>query len=92
MFGRYRRRTMMAITGQMFAQLNGINVISFYLPSTLSKAGYTTKQALLYNAANSVIYCAATIPTWILADRWGRRPLLMYGGKIYLITQVYVHW
>ncbi|CAG8947111.1 unnamed protein product [Penicillium salamii] len=81
MFGRYRHRTVMALSGQMFAQLNGINVISFYLPSTLSSAGYTTDQALLYTAGNSLIYTAATIPTWYLADRWGRRPLLMYGGS-----------
>ncbi|KAI9040674.1 uncharacterized protein KD926_007754 [Aspergillus affinis] len=44
MFGRYRHQTVMAISAQMFAQLNGINVISFYLPGTLSKAGYTTDQ------------------------------------------------
>jgi MFS family permease len=82
MFGRYRRRTLIAITAQMFAQLNGINVISFYLPGTLYKAGYTVDQALLYTAANSVIYSAATVPAWWLADRWGRRPLLIYGGKV----------
>ena len=81
MLGRYRKRTIIAVTAQMFAQLNGLNVISFYLPNTLSNAGYTTEQALLFTAANSVIYAASTIPTWWLADKWGRRPLLMYGGK-----------
>lgn len=70
----------MAITGQMFAQLNGINVISFYLPGTLESAGFDTSKSLLYTAANSVIYTAATIPTWCLADSWGRRPLMMFGG------------
>ncbi|KAL3450520.1 general substrate transporter [Aspergillus insuetus] len=85
MFGRYRKRTIMAITAQMFAQLNGINVISFYLPSTLSRAGYTTDEALLYTAANAVIYTASTIPTWWLADRWGRKPLLIYGGCLMAI-------
>ncbi|KAF7540714.1 hypothetical protein G7054_g1176 [Neopestalotiopsis clavispora] len=80
MFGRYRKRTFMAVTAQMFAQLNGINVISFYLPSTLSSAGFDTAKSLLYTAANSLIYIAATVPTWWLADSWGRRPLLIYGG------------
>lgn len=36
----YRKRTVVGITAQMFAQLNGINVISFYLPSSLSAAGF----------------------------------------------------
>ncbi|KAM0549079.1 hypothetical protein ACHAPJ_009654 [Fusarium lateritium] len=80
MFTRYRKRTFMAIAGQMFAQLNGINVISFYLPSTLAGAGFSTSKSLLYTAANSIIYTAATIPTWWLADNWGRKPLLMFGG------------
>ncbi|KEF54062.1 uncharacterized protein A1O9_09857 [Exophiala aquamarina CBS 119918] len=39
-FTRYRKRTMVGITVQMFAQLNGINIISFYLPSTLAAAGF----------------------------------------------------
>lgn len=64
----------------MFAQLNGIDVISFYLPSSLSSAGSPTQRALLFTATNAVIYTASTVPTWWLADRWGRRPLLITGG------------
>ncbi len=82
MFTRYRKRTFVGITAQMFAQLNGINVISFYLPRTLAKAGLSVEQSLLYTAANSVPYVAATILTWWLADRWGRRPLLILGGML----------
>lgn len=80
MFTRYRKRTFVGCTAQMFAQLNGINVVSFYLPSTLGAAGYSDKKSLLYTAANSVPYVAATISAWFLADRWGRRPLLILGG------------
>lgn len=80
MFTRYRKRTIVGITVQMFAQLNGINIISFYLPSTLSSAGFDDKKSLLYTAANALPYTAATIVTWWLADRWGRKPLLILGG------------
>ncbi|KAK6585139.1 hypothetical protein PZA11_001866 [Diplocarpon coronariae] len=80
MFTKYRKRTLVGITAQMFAQLNGINVISFYLPSTLEQAGFSVRKSLLYTAANSVPYVASTIPVWWLADRWGRRPLLITGG------------
>ncbi|EON98830.1 putative mfs sugar transporter protein [Phaeoacremonium minimum UCRPA7] len=80
MFTRYRKRTIVGITAQMFAQLNGINIISFYLPSTLASAGFDDEKSLLYTAANAIPYVAATIVTWYLADRWGRRPLLILGG------------
>lgn len=81
MFTLYRKRTIVGITVQMFAQLNGINIISFYLPSTLAAAGFNERKSLLYTAANAVPYTAATVITWWLADRWGRKPLLLLGGK-----------
>lgn len=80
MFTRYRKRTIVGITAQMFAQLNGINIISFYLPSTLAAAGFSERKSLLYTAANALPYTAATVVTWWLADRWGRKPLLLLGG------------
>ncbi|KAJ5049978.1 hypothetical protein NUH16_008503 [Penicillium rubens] len=80
MFTRYRKRTIVGITVQMFAQINGINIISFYLPSTLAAAGYDNRKSLLFTAANALPYTAATIVTWWLADRWGRKPLLILGG------------
>lgn len=86
MFTRYRKRTVVGITAQMFAQLNGINVISFYLPTTLAKAGMSQEKSLLYTAANSIPYVSATILTWWLADRWGRRPLLILGGQYISLT------
>ncbi|KAK9242082.1 hypothetical protein V1506DRAFT_569217 [Lipomyces tetrasporus] len=64
MFTIYRHRTFMAMTGQMFAQLNGINVISFYLASSLSNAGFSTEKSLLYAGYNSIVYILATLPTW----------------------------
>ncbi|RDW67546.1 elf1-domain-containing protein [Coleophoma cylindrospora] len=82
MFTRYRKRTIVGITVQMFAQLNGINIISFYLPSTLATAGFDNRRALLYTAANALPYTAATVATWWLADHWGRRPLLILGGVL----------
>ncbi|KAA8649705.1 hypothetical protein EYZ11_003344 [Aspergillus tanneri] len=82
MFTTYRKRTIVGITVQMFAQLNGINIISFYLPSTLAAAGFDERKSLLYTAANALPYTAATVVTWWLADRWGRKPLLILGGLV----------
>nr|OQO19749.1 hypothetical protein B0A51_11820 [Rachicladosporium sp. CCFEE 5018] len=82
MFTRYRKRTIIGITVQMFAQLNGINIISFYLPSTLQAAGFDERKSLLFTGANAIPYTAATVATWWLADHWGRRPLLILGGVL----------
>lgn len=82
MFTVYRKRTIIGVTVQMFAQLNGINIISFYLPSTLAAAGFGQRKSLLYTAANALPYTAATIATWWLADHWGRKPLLIMGGAL----------
>jgi MFS family permease len=74
----------------MFAQLNGINIISFYLPSTLAAAGFSNERSLLYTAANSIPYTAATIITWWLADKWGRKPLLILGGVLMSVLLCFV--
>ncbi|KAH6699988.1 general substrate transporter [Leptodontidium sp. MPI-SDFR-AT-0119] len=86
MFTKYRKRTLVGITAQMFAQLNGINVISFYLPSSLAAAGFDNRRSLLFTGANALIYTAATVPVWWLADRWGRRPLLIFGGIVMAVA------
>ncbi|KAI1498885.1 putative MFS sugar transporter [Biscogniauxia marginata] len=86
MFTRYRKRTLVGITAQAFAQLNGINVVSFYLPTVLAAAGLSEEKSLLYTAGNSIPYVAATILTWWLADKWGRRPLLILGGILMAIA------
>lgn len=88
MFTRYRKRTIVGITVQMFAQLNGINIISFYLPSTLAAAGFDNRKSLLYTGANAIPYTAATVATWYLADHWGRKPLLLLGGRFDMTLRI----
>ena len=39
MFRRYRTRVFIAMSAQAFAQLNGINVISYYAPLVFESAG-----------------------------------------------------
>lgn len=31
---------------------------------------------------NAIIYLLATVPTWVLVDRWGRRTILLSGAVI----------
>ncbi|KIL00300.1 hypothetical protein PAXRUDRAFT_130244 [Paxillus rubicundulus Ve08.2h10] len=76
----YTSRSIVGITCQMFAQLNGINAILYFLPSNLTRAGFSTSRSLLYAGACALIYCSGTIPAMFLIDKWGRRTILLIGS------------
>lgn len=40
------------------------------------------RQAILMAGINAIIYLLATLPTWVLVDRWGRRTILLSGAVI----------
>lgn len=80
LFTQYTRRCIVGITCQMFAQLNGINAILYFLPSNLTRAGFTISRSLLYSGACALIYCSGTIPAMFLIDKFGRRAFLLFGS------------
>ncbi|KAF8626000.1 hypothetical protein AX17_006723 [Amanita inopinata Kibby_2008] len=82
MWKRYKRRVLLAMSSQAFAQLNGINVISYYAPRVFEEAGWKGRQAILMTGINAIIYILSTIPPWYLVDRWGRRPILLSGALV----------
>ncbi|KAK7462806.1 hypothetical protein VKT23_007386 [Stygiomarasmius scandens] len=80
LFTRYGRRTFVAVSSQMFAQLNGINVILHFLPEHLDRAGFTVPLSLFHSGICAVLFCAGTIPTIFYIDKIGRRPFLLFGS------------
>ncbi|KAL7274503.1 Ribulose bisphosphate carboxylase large chain [Rhizina undulata] len=82
MWSRYRRRLLIAMSSQMFAQLNGINVISYYAPLVFEQAGWVGRDAILMTGINGIVYVLSTIPPWYLMDQWGRRPILLSGAIV----------
>jgi hypothetical protein len=86
MFKRYYRRVFIAMSAQAFAQLNGINVISYYAPLVFESAGWVGRDAILMTGINAFTYLASTIPPWYLVDRWGRRPILLSGAVAMIIS------
>ncbi|PPQ62985.1 hypothetical protein CVT24_006091 [Panaeolus cyanescens] len=87
MWRKYKRRVLLAMSSQAFAQLNGINVISYY-----AQAGWIGRQAILMTGINSVIYILSTIPTWYLVDRWGRRAILLSGAVMMAAALMATGW
>ncbi|KPI44314.1 High-affinity glucose transporter [Cyphellophora attinorum] len=86
MFRRYYRRVFIAMSAQAFAQLNGINVISYYAPLVFESAGWYGRDAILMTGINSFTYLASTIPPWYVVDKWGRRPILLNGAVAMILS------
>jgi len=82
MWRKYKRRVLLAMSSQAFAQLNGINVISYYAPRVFEEAGWIGRDAILMTGINSIVYILSTLPPWYLVDRWGRRAILLSGAAI----------
>ncbi|BGP03840.1 putative Sugar transporter STL1 (putative) [Rhodotorula toruloides] len=80
MWRRYKYRVLIAMSAQFCAQLNGINVISYYAPLVFEQAGWIGRDAILMTGINSIVYIASTVPTWYLVDTLGRRPILLSGA------------
>ncbi|KAJ7630825.1 general substrate transporter [Roridomyces roridus] len=88
MWRKYKRRVLLAMSSQAFAQLNGINVISYYAPRVFEEAGWVGRDAILMTGINSIIYVLSTLPPWYLVDRWGRRMILLSGAVVMALALV----
>ncbi|KAJ5169107.1 uncharacterized protein N7482_004701 [Penicillium canariense] len=86
MFRRYWKRVLIAMSAQALAQLNGINVISYYAPLVFESAGWAGRDAILMTGINGISYLLSTVPPWYLVDGWGRRPILLSGAVAMLIS------
>lgn len=86
MFRKYRTRVFIAMSAQALAQLNGINVISYYAPYVFESAGWVGHDAVLMTGLNGITYFLSTIPPWYLVDRWGRRMILLTGAVAMAIS------
>jgi predicted MFS family arabinose efflux permease len=80
MFKKYYKRVFIAMSAQALAQLNGINVISYYAPLVFESAGWHGRDAILMTGINGLTYLLSTIPPWYVVDKWGRRRILLSGA------------
>lgn len=92
MFNRFKKRLSVACFSQMFAQLNGINIVSYYAPMIFESAGWHGRDAILMTGVNALVYVASTIPPWYLVDSWGRKPLLLSGAVLMFIPLLTISW
>lgn len=92
MFRRYKNRVLIAMSAQALAQLNGINVISYYAPYVFESAGWAGHSAVLMTGINGITYFLSTIPPWYIVDRWGRRVILLTGAVAMCIALSFISY
>lgn len=74
-----RRALLVGIMLSVFGQLSGVNIIVYYGPEILKAAGYLGATGLRVQVGIGVINLIFTVLALLVIDRWGRRPLLIYG-------------
>jgi SP family arabinose:H+ symporter-like MFS transporter len=70
---------MVGIMLSVFGQLSGVNIVVYYGPKILETAGFRDIASLLGQVGFGLIALIFTIVAVFTVDRWGRRPLLVYG-------------
>lgn len=74
------RRVVLGSSLQMWSQLTGMNVMMYYVVYVFEGAGLTGRRAnLIADSVQYVLNVTFTVPAIIYIDRWGRRPMFIYG-------------
>ncbi|KAF4997522.1 hypothetical protein FDECE_12052 [Fusarium decemcellulare] len=72
------RRLLLGANTQLMQQFEGINIMSYYMPTVLiNSVGLSEKMARLLSACNSVSYLVFSSAAVLLVERWGRRGLML---------------
>jgi sugar porter (SP) family MFS transporter len=79
------RRVMLGIFLQMFQQLTGVNFIFYYGTTFFQQSGI--KKPFIINVATSVVNVGTTPISWYTIEKFGRRPLLLYGALLMMTSQ-----
>lgn len=86
--GFVRPMVIVAILLAVGQQFSGVNAINAYFPTMLIGLGFATQAALLSGVLLGVTKFLFTAWVVFVVDRWGRKPLLLIGNVIMVITLV----
>ncbi|KAM3538773.1 hypothetical protein ARSEF1564_008316 [Beauveria bassiana] len=74
-------RVVLAYVNQMFQQISGINLITYYAPTLYSKVGLQGNNVnKLLAACNGTEYLLASFIPIFIVEKTGRRPLMLFGA------------
>jgi SP family sugar:H+ symporter-like MFS transporter len=75
-----------------FQQLVGINVVFYYGEVLWRAAGFSESNALLQNVISGAVNIGSTFVAIALVDKWGRKPLLIFGSLGMTVTLAVLAW
>jgi SP family arabinose:H+ symporter-like MFS transporter len=73
----FRRPLLIAIVLAVFQQITGINAILYYAPRIFEGAGFERMSAICQSTLVGLVNMLFTVVAIVLADKVGRRPLLL---------------
>ncbi|KAJ5864118.1 uncharacterized protein N7529_006034 [Penicillium soppii] len=86
---RHLHRTMLAYVNQMFQQISGINLITYYIPTLLEQqVGLDATTSRLIAACNGTEYFIASWIAVFTVEKFGRRTLMLFGAVGMSISMV----
>jgi MFS transporter, SP family, galactose:H+ symporter len=78
--GRFRLAGIFVVTLGFLVQITGINAIVYYSPTIIQEVGVTDPfQAIVVNGFIQLAGVLAVVVSFLVVDRWGRRPTLLTG-------------
>lgn len=88
----YRRALLIGMLLAVFGQFSGINAIMYYGPEIFKTAGAGTDAAFLHTVIVGVVNVAFTFVAIAFVDRAGRKPLLIVGTLVQVVSLAAVGW
>jgi MFS transporter, SP family, sugar:H+ symporter len=85
-----RRRLTIGIVNQTFQQLTGINIIIYYFSRILESLGIHDTYGYYLTSITFVKLLATLGGMWAI-ERFGRKPLLMWGGLLMGVSHILVY-
>lgn len=78
---RHFHRVVLAYVNQMFQQISGINLVTYYIPVIVqSSLGMSAVQARIIAACNGTEYFLASWIAVFTVEKFGRRTLMLFGS------------
>ncbi|PYH91003.1 MFS monosaccharide transporter [Aspergillus ellipticus CBS 707.79] len=86
---RHFHRVVLAYVNQMFQQISGINLITYYIPTVLeNQLGMSLEMSRLIAACNGTEYFLASWVAVFTIEKFGRRSLMLFGAAGMSISMV----
>jgi MFS transporter, SP family, sugar:H+ symporter len=83
-----RKRLFTGMALQALQQLTGVNFIFYYGTSYFKNSGISNP--FIVSVITSLVNICSTVPGLFLVEKWGRRPLLMFGAVGMSVCQLIV--